>query len=389
MKNIKYIIILFLLLGLSSCSISGGKTEDVGKKDANFDEIIKQGKIEHLAKIYLEHGNFINTKQFPPIIKAKDVFKNINKWLIIDIRSKEAYESGHINGAYNVPQSKVLDFLKNDQKALAYPKVIFVCYSGQIASYVTGITRYAGFNNTFVLKFGMASWNSKFSDVIKNGFGTRYADMLVKATNKSATIPTHHNEQIGHKELDLSNLPKLPIKVPTLLMAERAQTLLSQDRKSFLLKADEFFPVYKEDISKIQPVFYINKIKYYAAHIKGAELFEPRKDLSLDARLTDLPIDKNILIHCKTGHSGGNTTAYLNMLGYKAQNLMFGINGFMYDLWKQKGWMSDINKLSGNFPVITGAKRTSAKIIATTAKKATKTAKPIVKPKKKEAAGGC
>jgi len=389
MKNIKYTIILFLLIGMSSCSTTGLKKDPVGKKDANFENIIREGKREPLAKLYYEHGNFINSRQFPPIIRAQDVLNKVNDYLIIDIRSKDAYEAGHINGAYNVPKDKVLDFLKTKQKAAAYPKVIFVCYSGQMASYVTGITRYAGFDNTYVMLYGMAGWNSEFSDILKKGYGTKYSDMIVKATEKSETLPAHHEEEVGHKGFHLEKLPKLPAKLPTLLMAERAQTLLSQDRKSFLLKADEFFPDYKANPTKYQPIFYLNKIKYYVAHIKGAELYESRKDLSLDGKLTDLPTDKNILVYCKTGHTGGNATAYLNMLGYKSQNLMFGANSFMFDLWKQKEWSTDVSNLINDFPIVRGAKRTSGKVIALAPKKVAKTSKPIVKRKKKEVSGGC
>jgi len=61
---------------------------------------------------------------------AHDVLANGKDWLLIDIRSPEAYAAGHINGAYNVPKDKVVDFLTKKQKAAAYPKVVLICYSG-------------------------------------------------------------------------------------------------------------------------------------------------------------------------------------------------------------------------------------------------------------------
>lgn len=389
MKKVINIAFLSLLIGLSSCSYKGLSGKPKGQKDANFENIIRSGKPDLLAQIYYEHGNFINSKQFSPIVRAEDVLKNLNNWMIVDIRSPQAYEAGHINGAYNVPKDKVIDFLKNKHKASAYEKVVFVCYSGQMASYVTSITRFSGFDNTYVMLFGMAGWNSEFSDVMKKGYGTRYTDMLVKASDKSETIPENQEEVVGHKTLDLSKLPKLPSKLPTLLMNERAQVLLSQGRKSFLLKADEFFPDYKANPNKYYPIFYLNKAKYYLAHIKGAELFQSRKDLSLDAKLTQIPTDKTVVVYCKTGHTGGNATAYLDMLGYKAKNLMFGANGFMFDLWKKQEWSTDISNLTNDFPVVKGAKRTSGKIVASAPKKVSGAKKPIVKRKKKEVSGGC
>jgi len=388
----KLILIVFIISSLTACrngsSIYNGTT--VGKKDANFENLIRTGQPKTLAELYYEHGNFINTKQFPPIVWAHDVLANGKDWLLIDIRKPDAYATGHINGAYNVPKDKVLDFLINKQKASAYPKVVFICYSGQMASYVTGITRYAGFDNTFVMLYGMAGWNSQFSGILKNGFGDRYSEMLVKNTEKTETIEHKEAEPKLHKGFDLSKLPKLPHKLPGVLISERAQHLLQQPRPEFLLKDNEFFPALKKDLNSYYTVCYLPKPKYYIAHIKGAVQYTPRKDLSLDTRLTELPADKPITVYCKTGHTSGNVTAYLDMLGYKTHSLMFGLGGFSYSFWKQKGFMGDINNVINNFPVVEGTKRLNNKVVATAAPKKTGgTAKPIVKRKKKEVTGGC
>ncbi len=386
----KLIIILTGILLLNSCNNKLVKSEPVGKKDVNFENLVRSTQPKTLAEIYYEHGNFINSQQFPPIVKAQDVLEHQNDWLIIDIRKPDAYQAGHINGAYNVPKDQVLDFLTTKQKAAAYPKVVIVCYSGQMASYVTGITRYAGFDNTYVMLYGMAGWNSQFSGILKNGFGDRYPEMVVKATDKAEAPLLEHQETEVHKGgIDLSKLPKLPHKLPSILIKERAQALLKQERPEFLLKADEFFPALKKNINSYYTICYLPKSKYYVAHIKGSQQFTPRKDLSLDARLTEVPAEKPVTIYCKTGHTGGNTTAYLNMLGYKAHNLMFGAGSFMYSLWKQKGWMGDINNVINDFPVVEGKKRTNNKVIALTPKKAAAPKTPIKKHKKKEVSGGC
>ncbi len=390
MKKILFITIL--IAGLVSCRNSREqyKGKMVGKKDANFENIIRKGQPKTLAEIYYEHGNFINSKQFPPIVTAQKVLDNGKDWLLIDIRQPDAYEAGHINGAYNVPKDKVLDFLTKEHKAAAYPKVVFICYSGQMASYVTGLTRYAGFDNTYVMLYGMAAWNSQFSGILKKGFGDRYPDMILHATDKAESIPAKQEEEpLAHKGIDLSKLPKLPAKLPTLLVKDRAQALLQQSRPAFLLKSDEFFPDYKKNPGKYQPIFYLSKNKFYVAHIKGAEFYQSRKDLSLDTRLTTLPTDKEIVVYCKTGHTGGNATAYLDMLGYKAKNLMFGASSFMYSLWKQKEWMPDVSSIVNDFPIVEGKKRTNNKIVAAAPKKTGAPGKPIVKHKKKEVSGGC
>ena len=386
--------IIFLILTISILSACKNKTylfhsKPVGKKDVNFENLIRSEQPGTLAEIYYKHGNYINTKQFPPIVWAQDVLEHGKDWLLIDIRKPDAYEAGHINGAYNVPKDKVLDFLTKTQKASAYPKVVFICYSGQMASYVTGITRYAGFDNTYVMLYGMAGWNSQFSDILKKGFGDRYPEMIVKDTDKSDVIPGSYEEVTIHKGIDLNKLPKLPNKLPSILISERAHQLLKQARPEFLIKDDEYFPALKKDPKAYYSIFYIQKSKYYVAHVKGSVQYTPRKDLSLDTRLTEIPVNKPVVVYCKTGHTSGNVAAYLDMLGYKASSLMFGAGGFMYSLWKQKEWMGDINNVINDFPVVEGKKRTNNKIVAAVLKKSAAPAKPVVKRKKKEVTGGC
>ena len=390
MKKLKYFILFFWVLVFFSCKTKEYTGKPVGKS-VNFDDFLKTKKSKPLAEIYYEHGNFINSQQFPPVVNAADVLEHINDWLIIDIRKPDAYEAGHINGAYNVPKDKVIEFLKNKQKAAAYEKVVIVCYSGQMASYVTGITRYAGFDNTYVMLFGMAAWNSQFSDILKKGFGDRYQEMIVKATDKDEQLLIKdEQENIGKNKIDLSKLPTLPKRLPSLLIAERADKLLKQNRKNFLIKADEYFPEIKKDLNAYYSIYYMNKPKYYVAHIKGSVQFTPRKDLSLDGKLTEIPVDKPVMIYCKTGHTSGNATAYLDMLGYKAHSLMFGAQSFMNRLWKQKQWMPDVDALINDFPVVQGKKRTNNKVVAAaTQTKSKAPAKPIVKHKKKEVTGGC
>ncbi|GEM_PF-266181 len=388
MKILKYTLILIILTGLNACKQTGLKHKSVGK-EANFENLIRQRESKTLAEIYYENGNFINSKKFPPIVKPADVLSHLNDWLLIDIRSPEAYAAGHINGAYNVSKDKVIDFLKNKKKAAAYEKVIFICYSGQMASYVTGITRYAGFDNTYVMLYGMAGWNSKFSDIMKKGYGNRYPEMLARAGNEKKKISTEKHEVIHNQSIDLKKLPKLASKLPATLIGERAQKLLAQKRPDFLLKADEFFPDYKNNPDKYYPIFYLNKAKYYVAHIKNAELYTSRKDLSPDQKLTQLPTDKTVVVYCKTGHTGGNATAYLNMLGYSAKNLMFGASSFMFDLWKKQEWTTDVSNVINDFPVIEGKKRTNNKIVALSPKKSAAPKTPIKKRKKKEVSGGC
>lgn len=362
MKNITLVhSIIFSLsfLFLTSCSTTIYKGDPVGKK-LDY-SIFDNSNYESLVEIYNNHGNFINSKEFPPIINASEVFDEGVNWLLIDIRNKAAYKTGHVNGSYNVPKEEIIDFLTNKHKPSAYEKVVIIGYSGQLAAYVTGVLRYAGFDNTYVMLFGMAAWNPEFSDVLVNGYAQKYPEMIEKTAIDSSKYIAIHTPQVLYDEhaTNLTDkMPKMAKMKPSVLIIQQVNKLLKQPRKKFLLKVEELMPEIQENPNKYYTLYYLNKKAYDKGHIKGANFYQSRKDLGVDYKLTELPKDKPIVVYGKTGHTGSNAVAYLDMLGYDAHNLIFGNNSFNYD-----PETAIIEELLNDFPMVVGEKRTSNKIL--------------------------
>ncbi|MCD6454590.1 MAG: rhodanese-like domain-containing protein [Candidatus Aminicenantes bacterium] len=67
-------------------------------------------------------------------------------------------------------------------------------------------------------------------------------------------------------------------------------------------------------------------------HIQGAVNI-PFKVLAKEENLKKLPKDKTIVIVCVTGHSASMANVVLNLLGYKADTMKYGVNG-----WKEAGF---------------------------------------------------
>ena len=61
-----------------------------------------------------------------------------------------------------------------------------------------------------------------------------------------------------------------------------------------------------------------------AINLSGATLFK-------EENLAKLPKDKKIIVYCYTGHTGSHTAALLNLCGYDASNLKWGIMGWTKD----------------------------------------------------------
>ncbi len=69
---------------------------------------------------------------------------------------------------------------------------------------------------------------------------------------------------------------------------------------------------------------------YAIGHIPGAVNI-PWKQIANPDNLAKLPTDKPIAVYCYTGHTGQVATTILNMLGYDATNLKFGMMGWTED----------------------------------------------------------
>ncbi len=55
-----------------------------------------------LLSYFENNGNYINSSDMPSIAEVDEVYNNLNKYLIIDVRTMGEYSIGHIPGAVNV-----------------------------------------------------------------------------------------------------------------------------------------------------------------------------------------------------------------------------------------------------------------------------------------------
>jgi len=102
----------------------------------------------------------LNAKQFYEMIqKEKDV-------IILDVRTPQEYQEGHISNAINIPVQilgQQLDKLNNfkDKKILVY------CRSGHRSAIASQILDRAGFKNVYNLKGGLFEWKASGLPLVK------------------------------------------------------------------------------------------------------------------------------------------------------------------------------------------------------------------------------
>ncbi len=283
-----------------------------------------------LLKYVEEKGDYINSADMPSILDVDDVQNNLGTYLILDIRSINDYEIGHIPGAINILPDSLIDYLTSKNAANTYPKVVIVSTAGQASSYFTSLLRLYGFNNVYSLSFGMAQWNNAFSEVWQNNLDSQ---MIIYNFNNVVY-------QFGPKY----PLPKFNLKYPDSSIQQNTNARIIQLIKEGFTDQNAYQKVYQGGSKYLNPSdFYIacyGTFDLYmhdkantpgSGHFENALLYQPMRDLKSTEYLQTLPNDKSILVYSISGQQSAFVVAYLRLLGYDAKTLMYGGCNLFYN----------------------------------------------------------
>jgi rhodanese-related sulfurtransferase len=115
------------------------------------------------------------------------------------------------------------------------------------------------------------------------------------------------------------------------VIQKAANDYFGSDKKP-VISADALFENMNDGDSSNDPfIVSVRSPDHYAlGHIPGA-INIPWKTIAEPASLAKLPNDKQIVLYCYTGHTGQIATTVLNLLGYDAVNLKFGMMGWTKD----------------------------------------------------------
>lgn len=120
-----------------------------------------------------------------------------------------------------------------------------------------------------------------------------------------------------------------------------AEAYLTSDKTKTpnISAADLYVKINDGDKASVPPVLSVRAPADYAkGHIPGANNI-PWRELAKAENVAKLPRDKQIVVYCYTGHTGSQDTALLNLMGFNAINLQFGMCG----------WTKDPNVATGCF----------------------------------------
>jgi len=242
---------------------------------------------------------------------------------ILSVRSAEDYAKGHIPGALNVPWKTVYDltnavltgFNKND------PLTVY-CYTGHSGAVATLCLNIMGYNSQN-LKWGIMSWTDDATVRVSGPF------------TEAACIDAATNTTIENYAAD-NSLPYLNNSSScddADIVQAAVEAYLTGDPVNLATTAQALKANLDDGDDSNNPfILSVRSAEHYAlGHIPGAANI-PWRDLASDAdALKILPTDRQIVVYCYTGHTGGLAATALNLLGYDAVNLKWGIMSWTDD----------------------------------------------------------
>lgn len=322
--NVWMLAILFISFFVVSCE----KDED--PEGVNEAQVL----IEWLESTDSPYGKFyVNTdmESYTTASQLNDLLV-AGKAYVIDIRKKDAFDAGHIEGAVNLTEAEVSAHLDSEDLS-AYSDVVIACTSGQTAAWLVCLLSLEGHQNLSSLKFGMCSWNEATASAWNSNIG-----------NDKATLFTSDVTDKGPE----GDLPELGTGKETAaeILDVRMDKMISDGFGAIAISADQVY-------ANLDDYYIVNRwpVAEYLdpGHIEGAIQYTPKQDFASDAFLKTLPSDKTIVVYCYTGQGSGNLVAYLNLIGYDAKTLKYGTNSMIHDIMPKSAWGPG---MIGDYPLV-------------------------------------
>jgi len=335
-----FLISIAVMLSLNGCTGNNTKKTKEPASQVSIPVVIGN-ETSILLKYLVRNGDYVNSKDYPSLIKASVVNESLDKnILVIDIRSPRQFSEGHIRGAVNKQFEELPLFLETGIKPFESDKIIIVSDDGQVSSYTASLLRLMGYGNVYALRWGMSAWNDIYAREgwLKGVSGKFEGKLEIKVNEKPASQGMPELNTGFTKGEDIADA--------------RFRKVFSEGTANILISADEVF-------NNPQNYFVINlerKDKYDDGHVPGAVRYKPDATLGFTDEMASIPSGKIVVVYCGTGHNSGFATAYLRLFGYDARTLKYGNNGFMYNkMVKQKtalSWLPFSSADVNNFEVV-------------------------------------
>ena len=269
-------------------------------------------------------ANYANTAM--PAIEDAAHVRSLNLLglvYIIDVRSAESFNDGHIANAVNVSTADLLTHIEGVDLS-GYNEVSLVCYTGQTSAWATSLLRLLGYDKVYSMRWGMCSWHVDFADVWNNSFSNDWAAQFTgTATPKG---PTGSLQTISTGGATAQEILEARVEA---VLASGIEAVQITNATVFDALDNYYIVNYWPEAEYLDP-----------GHIPGAMQYTPNVDIAMATSLSTLPTDKPVVVYGYTGETSANMAAYLSVIGYDAKTLLYGANGMIYDEMEAHKWIA-------------------------------------------------
>lgn len=256
-------------------------------------------------------------------VMAPTVPGDVAPYYIMDIRETGAFTEGHIVDAHNVPLSNIL----TDAVNAGNKQILVVCYSGQTACYATSLLRLYGYPDAQALKWGMSGWNADF-DVWSGKIGNEANGHNNWSGNIAPANVKYDDPVLSGGSTDGAEILKARVE------ATLAAGFKTESGTNTLNSPANYF---------INNYFDITDYANFG-HVDGANRINPLT--IVDDLVNNLDPAEKVVTYCYTGQTSAVLTAYLNVLGYNAYSMAYGMNGIYNNnpAWVSNKWSASVPK---------------------------------------------
>ncbi len=239
-----------------------------------------------------------------------DDWENLeNNYQIVSVRSEDDYaNSGHVPEAINIQWKDLVD--ESSLSKLDAAKILIVyCYTGHtgmLSTTILSLLEYDAYN----LKFGMMDWNLEAFNKTPWDMEADYdVETTVNVVDMEYSYPAINSEQ------------------------NNAVDIIKENAGNYL--PDATVAMSSSSVKDLVDDWENNKDQYQILSVRTTEDYEtghvpyainiPWTEIANEDNLRKLDPEKTIIVYCYTGHTGQIVTTLLNMLGYNAINMKYGM----------------------------------------------------------------
>lgn len=306
--------VLFILV---SAGISLGFNNGFSGHDFNLSTAIQPNSETDFEKLRLKFSGWLHTIETDfPFTSSKYVKEWVlsdwdmqqDDYQIISVREKDEFSKGHIPNAINIPFEDILLDTNIDKLDSMMTHIIYsdTAHTSVTASVLFNLLDYKAYN----LRFNTKDWNLSHS----SGKTLDNKSSYITYTGKDTVSDTY--------KLPISNRTNMALNK---LIVSRYVSNISN--KNSIISSDKVKNIidnWDQNKDRYQIVSVLSKSDFEVAHIPHS-INIPIFNLMKPDQLKRIDPNKITLLYCKSGNFAQVSSTLLNLLGYNAVNIRYGM----------------------------------------------------------------